>query len=401
MGRPPLEPGTPGSITVEELGPKRFRARCRFRDMDGVTRPVEARGTSKQDARGNLNKALKKRKRTGAETEITPESYIRDVVALWWASLERKVAAGKRSPGTARTYRSYVDSLVLPRLGNLRVREVTVGRVDAVLQSAVTEKGASAAKTVRAIISNVMALAARHDAIDANPTREAESIEQPDKDPVRALTIAEVAVMRGKIRHDKRSRERDLADLVDMMLATGLRIGEVCAITWDSLDLVNRTLEVRAVVVRVDGEGLIIKKHPTSKTRHRTLLLPRWAVSMLMNRQLNQETNRWDVVFTSPRGMLRDPSNTSADLKEILLKEIKDAGGKVLFPPMPNVTSHVLGRKTVLTLMNLAGLPASNAADQAGHAKVSMTQDHYFARKTLDTGAADVLDEAFGPRGTG
>lgn len=397
MGRPPLPLGTPGSITVTETKPGSFRARCRFRDMDGVTRPVEAMGPSKQAARGNLNKALKERKRTSQEAEIGPDSYVRDVVALWWASLERKVAAGKRSPGTARVYRSYVDSLVLPRLGSLRVREVTVGRVDAVLQSAVTEKGPSAAKTVRAVISNVMALAARHDAIDANPTREAEAIEQPDKDPARALTIAEVAVMRGKIRHDKRSRDRDLGDLVDMMLATGLRIGEVCAITWDALDLVNRTVDVRGVMVRVQGEGLIIKRHATSKTRHRSLLLPRWAVSMLMNRQLVQEPNRWNVVFTSPRGMLRDPSNTSADLKEILLKEIKDEGGKVLFPPMPNVTSHVLGRKTVLTLMNLAGLPASNAADQAGHAKVSMTQDNYFARMVLDTGAADVLDEAFGP----
>jgi integrase len=41
--------------------------------------------------------------------------------------------------------------------------------------------------------------------------------------------------------------------------------------------------------------------------------------------------------------------------------------------------------------MDEAGLTARQAADQLGHAKVSMTQDTYFARKTLDTGAARAL----------
>jgi integrase len=397
VGRKSLPVGTPGNITVTPVRSGGYRARCRFRDADGVTRQPEAWGKTKTEARNKLHAALKDRKRTSSEKDIGPDSYVRDVVALWWAQLERKVEAGKRSPGTARTYKVYVDSLVVPRLGNLRVREVTVGRVDDVLQVAAKAKGSAAAKTTRAIISSVMSLAARHDAIDANPTREAEEIETPNASPARALTLDEVAMMRGKIRHDRRSRERDLPDLVDMMLATGLRIGEVCAITWDSLDLANRTVEVRGVVIRVTGKGLIIKTHPTNKTKHRTLTLPRWAVAMLLNRQLTRKDNEWDVVFTSPRGFLRDPSNTNADLKEILMKEIMDDSGQVLFPSMPQVTSHVLGRKTVLTLMNLAGLPASAAADQAGHAKVSMTQDRYFARRTMDTGAADVLDAAFGP----
>jgi len=58
------------------------------------------------------------------------------------------------------------------------------------------------------------------------------------------------------------------------------------------------------------------------------------------------------------------------------------------------VTSHVY-RKTVATLMDGAGLTARQAADQLGHAKVSMTQDNYFGRKIAKTGAAQVL-EVFG-----
>ncbi len=93
--------------------------------------------------------------------------------------------------------------------------------------------------------------------------------------------------------------------------------------------------------------------------------------------------NEWDVVFTAPMGGLRDPSNTQADLRTIFA-----AAG------YPWVTSHVY-RKTVATLMDTAGLTARQAADQLGHAKVSMTQDYYFGRKIVRTGAAGLL-EVFG-----
>jgi IS30 family transposase len=45
-----------------------------------------------------------------------------------------------------------------------------------------------------------------------------------------------------------------------------------------------------------------------------------------------------------------------------------------------------------------AGLTARAAADQLGHAKVSMTTDHYYGRRKRSTGAARVL-EALNDRG--
>jgi integrase len=41
--------------------------------------------------------------------------------------------------------------------------------------------------------------------------------------------------------------------------------------------------------------------------------------------------------------------------------------------------------------MDIAGLSARAAADQLGHAKVSMTQDNYFGRQVARTGA-DVME---------
>ena len=52
--------------------------------------------------------------------------------------------------------------------------------------------------------------------------------------------------LRAKIHADERCGMWDLVDFTDFMLATGLRIGEAAAVTWDALDLDAGTVEVRA-----------------------------------------------------------------------------------------------------------------------------------------------------------
>ena len=81
----------------------------------------------------------------------------------------------------------------------------------------------------------------------------------------RALSVAEIHQLRAWLNDDDKARERDLPDLVDMLLATGLRVGEALAVTWDAVDLSAGTVEVRGTVIRVKGRGLMIK--PAPKTR--------------------------------------------------------------------------------------------------------------------------------------
>ncbi|MDN5857556.1 MAG: site-specific integrase [Pseudonocardia sp.] len=228
----------------------------------------------------------------------------------------------------------------------------------------------------------MVGLAVRYDALDRNPVRDVGRIES-DTSTARALALAEALELRGRIHADEQARRWDVVDFTDFMLATGLRIGEAAAVTWEALDLDRATVEVRGTVIRVREQGLQIKPKPKSKSGFRTLELSGWAVSMLRRRQESSPPNRWNVVFTAPAGGLRDPSNTQADLRVVFATAGFDW-----------VTSHVY-RKTVATLMDQAGLSARQAADQLGHAKVSMTQDHYFGRKVARTGAAGLL-EVFG-----
>jgi integrase len=162
-----------------------------------------------------------------------------------------------------------------------------------------------------------------------------------------------------------------------MLLATGLRVGEALAVTWDAVDLSAGTVEVRGTVIRVKGQGLMIKAAPKTKAGFRTLVLPSWAVEMLRLRAPGRPDQ---TVFCSVPGGLRDRDNVIGDLRNAL-----NAAG------FEWVTSHTF-RRTVATLMDQSGLSARAAADQLGHSHPSLTQDVYYGRRISSTGAAEVLE---------
>jgi integrase len=259
---------------------------------------------------------------------------------------------------------------------------LSVGVCDRHIQRVAATNGAGTAKATKSVLSGICRYAARHDAIDRNPVRDIGPVRKSTpRRPTQALTADEATELRDRYRADPQARRRDLPDLLDFMLATGLRVSEACAVEWDDIDLEQGIVTVGdAIRIRERGVGLYIRYETSSKLRERHLELPDWAVLMLRRRRAVSLSH---LVFPSPKGELRDPSNTSSDISEAFTK----AG-------FPWATSHTF-RRTVASLMDESGLSARAAADQLGHAKVSMTQDNYFGRKTARTGAATLL-EVFG-----
>jgi integrase len=194
------------------------------------------------------------------------------------------------------------------------------------------------------------------------------------------LTLLEARQLRAALTYDNKAIARDLIDLIDFMLATGLRIGEATAVLVETLDQDTGTVQVRGTVVRIRGEGLIIKPEPKTEAGIRTLKMPSWCVTMLRRRLGDLDLRTGDPVFPASFGGLRDPSNTQADMREAF----RTAGFDWL-------TSHIL-RKTVATLIDKAGHSARAAADQLGHANPTMTQNVYYGRDTIVTIGATTLE---------
>src|SRR3954468_13488142 len=130
MGRPPLPVGTFGKIHVRVLGKGRVEARASFRDFDGRRRLVARYGRTRAEAEQRLREAL--RDRSGTTTSpVAADTRLKAMAQLWLADVD----AAELAAGTKRLYRFATESYILPRVADLRLREITVPVVERLLAS--------------------------------------------------------------------------------------------------------------------------------------------------------------------------------------------------------------------------------------------------------------------------
>lgn len=376
-GRPPLRIGEHGNIpTPHELGPSRYRARCRYRGHDGRTVTLSAFGQTKKAALAALIDKLERRR--AGETSLDLSTKVGVLFDRWLAEIETD---DTKAAQTKQLYRYLIEQHMRPRMGELRIGEATTGRCDAALQAVRVTSGPGLARSCRAVLNGAFGLAQRQDVIAVSPARGTQRISKVTR-LARALTVEEAEDITDRLRTDSRALLLDLPDLVDFALDTGCRIGELLAIRERDCDLELATVDVRGTVVRRRGEGLTIQERTKSAAGTRLLRLPPQAVELLQRRQAETRLRPAEgVVFGSPTARtLRDPSNAAGDLREVM-----DRFGYEW------VTFHTF-RKTVATRLDEAGLSGREVADQLGHSQPSMTQNSYMGRKVLSPRAAAALE---------
>jgi len=382
MPRPRLPVGTHGEIRCYRLPNGKHRAITNYRDYDGVLRPVERVGTSETNAKNNLRAALRDRARAVAGEEVTDRTKISAVAAMWLRELDESSKALR----TKRTYRESWERDLVEAVGELTVRELTVATAERVLRAIRDRAGVGSAKHAKVVLTAIMGMAVRYDAVDSNPLREVgalgasrKSRKAPKK--LTEITWDEYLRLRGFLAASVVGERFDLVDLVDVLAATGARIGELLALDWTRVDTTARTLKLEGTVIREAGVGLFVQRHTKLSAGMRTIKVPGWAAEVFAKRR-PQTPAEW--VFPSSTGSLRDPDNTRKGLRRAL-------SGSEWEGLHPHAVRHL-----VATRLDEAGLSAREIADYLGHAQVSMTQDVYMNRRTVGLAAAEAL-EGLGP----
>ncbi len=378
-GRPALRIGTHGKITRTQIRDGIWLARTRFRDADGVTRIVERMGPAGDQygrlAEDALVESLKDRRPPGVSGDITLNTRVSTLVDQHLALIDES-----RSPATMTTYRSAARKL-RKFSGALRVREATPGRLNAVIRSMRAAHGANMARHARTLLRGGLQIAVLDDVLAANPVAQVSRIES-DRKPkgAPALDAAQLRGLLDRMRESEVCRAADLIDPIIMFAATGFRRSELFALRWENFAEPAGTITVCGKIARIDGVGLRRLDSGKTNASERTVALPGFAITALLERRQRPFWGEHRLIFPSSAGTCRDPVNFDKQWRKVR----GDLG-------VPDVTSHSF-RKSVATLIDEAGLSARVGADQLGHSKVSMTQDKYISRNRVHAEVAALLD---------
>jgi hypothetical protein len=128
MARPPMPLGSYNSINTREVktksGEVRWLAQAYIRDLDGKRRRVERWGLRAEGQARTPESAERAASAHGSDG-LKPSSRFREAAAIWLAGVERT-----RRGSTIDNYRQRLNALILPALGELHLREVSVGVLD-------------------------------------------------------------------------------------------------------------------------------------------------------------------------------------------------------------------------------------------------------------------------------
>jgi len=396
MARQRMPVGTYGQINYTKTGGC-WKARARFHDLDGVLRVYSKSGRTKTDARNNLTSFFSEHGGSFGDALVQPTTTVAQLVEIWLAAEAKSDDAPRQE--TLAKYATNLANLLDPRknaqpLGAYEIRRVRPAIVTAALDGL---PSTDMKRKARGNLKRVFDLAVYHEAIPDNPAEKTPTIAKV-KSPVETIQIADIEVIRVKVREWSVGANRpgpknhDMPDLVDLLLATGLRIGEVIGLRWSDIDLIPDGSDgwkpTLSVTGKISANGRAVREDWT-KTGNgiRTFVLPAFAVAMLRVRKVRQQPNPIDAVFATRKGTWYSTSNMQR-----AWGKIRDSAG---LPELEGVTFHTF-RRTVATQID-AVLDAERAAGQLGHGSTAVTEASYINRSPVVVDAS-AATELLGPR---
>ena len=158
---------------------------------------------------------------------------------------------------------------------------------------------------------------------------------------------------------------------IQLLLYTGLRIGEALALTWEDIDIQNKTIKVnknlKQVKNRDDDQSVykIIIQNST-KTNSGTRIIPLNNKSIEALKQIKEITGQYKYVFSTETG-----KNMSSRTCDRMFRKIQENCG---FKEIYGV--HAL-RHTFASLLFKKGVDVKTVSEILGHKDVSVTYNTY------------------------
>lgn len=390
MARPRTPIGTFGRISHRKIGKGRCEARARYRDWDGKLRAVQCTGPTRTAAELALKRKLAERSLfQPGFIGISADSRFSALVDYWLEDMEIE---DRLSKTTRQLYERNMRTLVAPAFAELTLREIGVARCDYFLKQ-LAKQSYNRARQARVVLRLSLGLAVRHEVIPRNPMDHVSRLRRPVSTPD-AFEDSDIELIREAVQAWEEREitagprpDGQLGQIIEVLLGTSVRIGEVLAIRLRDLDLRSPipTVKIAGTIVSRKGEPTHRQDHPKTSRSVRRLALPAFAVKAIKARLKKRLSIDPDaLLFCNRKGGPMTTNNVRRQLRSIM-----DKTG------LKGVTPHRFRRTGATTIYHAGGLEL--AAGLLGHTDPRITQQHYIARNDLvDPATAVMLEQRFG-----
>lgn len=218
------------------------------------------------------------------ETTMRCNVCFSDILSKWLVSNRIKTKGG-----TQAKYIQIIKTHIVPQLGGININKITSETVNEFLNSKLINGNRKTKSALSPSYVRTMAIIIES-AINYAVT---EDLCAPLKSPIKKPTVLqkELVVLSTETENKLMQKLNDTPSLtgVGILLAlqTGLRIGEVCALSWDDVDLKENVINIRHTISRVpkyDGtqKSEFILDTPKTKSSVRIIPIPPRLKSLLL-----------------------------------------------------------------------------------------------------------------------
>jgi integrase len=312
------------------------------------------------------------------ETFVDPSSVILETFIEKWK--KRKKEQVEKS--SFERYERLCKSHIIPAIGSMKLQKITTVTIQELIDTMAFEQGYSR-KTllmVKNLLKDIFRSAIKEGFIRDNPVQE---IEFPKANKLEMIIWDQKEIDAFiSIRNKKNRGKYYVAVLVALL--TGMRKGEILALTWDKIDFENSVIHVQQIM---ESDGRTIAKRTKNK-RFRQILIPDLLKEELLlhKKQQNKDTpqNPNNLVFCTYTGKTVLP---------FCLNDVLDYYCEKL--ELPRMKFHDL-RHTHATMLLKQNINIKVISERLGHSKTSTTLDIYsHVLPSMQQSVTDKMNEMF------
>lgn len=249
-----------------------------------------------------------------------------------------------------------IDTHFLPYFGETPINKITPNMIRDWLINLQAKQGdtlkVSTKNSILTALSSVFSYACKYYGLNANPCKVVDLLKNNEKKDKAFLTLEQYKAFKANI-----TDTRDLV-IFDLLFFSGMRIGELLALTFGDIDMDNKLLYINKTKSHLAGKDIITP--PKTKTSNRTVTLP----SFLIHELKEYKEHCIDTDTTSP---LFNINQKALERKKNNYLRLAD---------LPHMRLHDFRHSHVALLVEMGENPLL-IANRLGHSDIKITMNTY------------------------